>query len=601
MRLATCEIDGKERWGIVLRHPIRDEDWIFYPQDCEEVFMACAANRTNGMYGALRRFAPKGEGNAHEWPKTLRDFLALGEAGMEALRALERHLCVFLARGDRFAAETAGRPLTQVRLCAPIPRPRLMWGLVQNSPSFWRKNPQRHIANFMPQGHQRPIGSIIGEGGIWESACGFNVELGVIIGKRGRNIPVEQAMEYVAGYTVIIDGQINSFYERYFQQPGETAAQMHARYDDWYLDATCSWGGKMANAHCAVGPWIVTEDEVGDVYDLLVYTLQDGTVRDRSHTAGMSIGVERTIHFYASFATLEPGDIIHMGTMGTDGIFIAPGTRLGSESRFLAEIERIGRLSVRVLDTERGVDWREEKERQLPISPAERYYNVQGLDVLKEPWDVCKARHAFLCFGNCCDSERMEGMKPTPFPRFLSAPASCLGQGGPIALAPRAGRVALDMQLAFVVKKLTYRVQPAQADDYILGYCTAVCATDLSIRDQIVEPATPQERALSCVYGRWGDGYNVLGPLRSAPKSSACAFLEIEGMEPVQAEMSDYRHTPAQILSFISQGITLFPGDVVLCGRLGAQVFLSKEQHTQGLQIRAQIDGLMEVTTRICH
>ena len=594
MKLATALINQEEKWGIVLAHPQRNEDWLFFPAACERIFQRCAAHATNGMNGCLQSFAPTGD-----WPDSLEGFLALEERGMEKLRALERHLQMFLRRGDVFAIETAGWPLSQVTLCPPIPRPRLMLGLVQNSPSFWRKNPNRQIANFFPQGHQRPVGSLLGEGGTFGPVDGYNVELGVIIGKEGKDIPVEQARSYVAGYTVVIDGCHGRFWDSFFQGEKETRAEMCARLG-WHLDACCSWGGKKADARCAVGPWMVTADEIGDVYDLLVYTLENNVVRDRSHTAAMSIGVERTIHFFSTFLTLRPGDILHMGTMGTDGLFQDLPVPVTKDTLYQAEIEGIGRLSAHAVHPEKWGDWRCEEERRLPLSPAVRYLGARHQEALTEPWTMPMARHVWLCLGNYQASEGIEQMPATPYPRFLNAPASCAAQNAAeIRLAKRAGRLSVDVQLAFVVKRMACQVKLEDADKYIEGYCAALSVTDYSIYDQMIQPATPQEMSLSQVYGRWGDGYNDLGALGRAPTAGGKMKLTVQNKEALETTLAEYRHSPAEILHFISQGITLFPGDVILCGRLSGQISLHRNDCQNGCVVTAEIEGLPPVSTMI--
>lgn len=595
MRLASCMIGQEEKWGVIVKHPKREEDWIFFPEDSERVFQKCASNGTNGMFGCLRTYAPEGG-----WPKDMIGFLALEERGMEALRAFERHLMMFIARADQFAIESAGRRLADIKLSAPIPRPRLMWGLVQNSPSFWRKNPQRQIANFMPQGHQRPIGSIVGEDGVYDTTDGFNVELGVVIGKKGRDIPVEKAREYIAGYTIVIDGNTTKFWVDHFNVEGDTTRnEMRARFPDWYIDATTSWAGKKANAQCGMGPWITTEDEIGDVYDLLVYTLTNNVVRDRSHTAGMSIGIERTIHFYSTFATLYPGDVIHMGTMGTDGIFPVDGVEVGPETLYQAEIEGIGRLSIPAIDPAKGIDWRSEEEKHQPLAASDRYMIAHGLDELKQPWTADMVRHVWTCYGNYQDSERVEEMKPARHTRFLNGPGTIVRQNSDtIELAQRAGRIMVDPQLAFVVKKMAYKVSEAEAPDYIEGYGVMAAVTDYSIRDRIIEPATPQEKNLSIVYGRWGDGYNVIGTLGKCPAAGAKVTMQAGG-QVIETTLEEYRDTPAQILSFISQGITLYPGDVIICGRMSRQLEFAPEAYAEGIEVTAAIEGLDSVRTKI--
>nr|HML49537.1 fumarylacetoacetate hydrolase family protein [Clostridia bacterium] len=249
MKLATYLDQGQERWGLVLQNPWDGSDWIFPPRESVDILEKSAANGTNGMFGSLPDFHPQGG-----WPDSLAGLLALEEAGMALLSRLEKHLLRFWTQADRFALESVASPVAGVTLCAPIPRPRLMWGLVQNSPSFWRNKPERRIANFMPQGHQRPIGSMLGHLGIRKYVSGGNVELGVVIGKKGRDIPVSEAMRHVAGYTVVVDGQINGFYED-FDPLFPTSKELVEHYD-WFVDATGSWAGKMSDAHCVVGPYL---------------------------------------------------------------------------------------------------------------------------------------------------------------------------------------------------------------------------------------------------------------------------------------------------------------------------------------------------------
>lgn len=604
MRLVTYSKDGEENWGIVCRHPTREEEWVFSPGECCRIFELSASNATNGMYKSCPQLAPKGG-----WPDTLTGFLELEERGMEALRAFERYLLRFIAQSDAYAIESVSRPLKQTVLCAPIPRPRLMWGLVQNSPSFWRKNPDRRIANFMPQGHQRPIGSVLGDGECFKTAAGFNVELGFVIGKKGKDIPIERAMEHVAGYTVVIDSQVNTYYQG-FCQLSEPRDDMLKRLNSWFVECTCSWAGKKSDAHCVMGPWIVTKDEIGDVYDLLVYTLQNGVVRDRSHTAGISIGIERTIHFYSSFATLYPGDVIHMGTVGTDGIFIVPGDTFGPEDLIQAQIENIGRVSAHVVDIphdERAClsvgddrDWRDEAQKLMRFSPAARWYEARGLGVLKGEWAPDCARNVYTLFGNYIGSDKIEGIPETRVPCFLNGPATMIQKSGGITrVARRATTLDVGVEIGAVIKKLAVALTAEEAEEYILGYVAVISVSDRSFDEAIVEPATAQERGICQVYARWGDGYCTIGDIAPSVPPDAQMRLLANGKRPIVEEVSQYRHDAAAAVSFITTGITLFPGDVVLLGRTARRVALTPEEYENGVSVLARIDGVGEASTRI--
>ena len=323
MRLATFEFEGREAWGIVLNNPHEDRLWIYEPGKVDRQLQH-SATMTNGYSVCMPKFM---EGS--KWPDTLVDFLKLEDEGMDILQKLETFLVRFLEQSDNARMSFCGYPLEEVQLKSPIPQPRLMWGLVQNSPTFIRSNAQRQCTNVFPMGHQRPVGSIIGDGQMLYQPANtgnltYNVELAIVIGKKGRYIPVNKAMEYVAGYTVVNDFTMDC-YHKLMDTEGLGHYGMADKYD-WYVGSTMSWGGKMSDTHCGVGPWITTREEIGNVYDLLVYSKMNGMMRDRAHTAGTLIGVERVIQWYSSFATLYPGDIIHLGTLGTDGLRLTPDT-----------------------------------------------------------------------------------------------------------------------------------------------------------------------------------------------------------------------------------------------------------------------------------
>lgn len=285
MKLATFEYAGQESWGIVLNNPAEDRLWIYEPGKVDRQ-LQLSATTTNGYSVSMPKFMPNSE-----WPETLVEFLKMEEEGMEVLRKLETFLIRFLAQSDEARMMFCGHPVDEVQLKSPIPQPRLMWGLVQNSPTFIRSNAQRQSTNVFPMGHQRPVGSVIGHGQMLYQPANtgnltYNVELAIVIGKQGRYIPINKAMEYVAGYTVVSDYTMDC-YHKLMAQDGTDHYNIVDKLD-WYVGATMSWGGKMSDTHCGVGPWITTKEEIGNVYDLLVYTKMNGRMRDRAHTAGQA-------------------------------------------------------------------------------------------------------------------------------------------------------------------------------------------------------------------------------------------------------------------------------------------------------------------------
>ena len=119
--------------------------------------------------------------------------------------------------------------------------------------------------------------------------------MGVVIGRRARYVPREEALSYVAGYTVS-----NDVSERHFQ-----------------LDATVSGGqwskGKCCETFNPLGPWLVPADEV-DPGALGLRSFVNGEPRQDSTTADMLFGVAELVSHISQFMVLEPGDLLNTGT-----------------------------------------------------------------------------------------------------------------------------------------------------------------------------------------------------------------------------------------------------------------------------------------------
>ncbi len=601
MKLATFEFRGEEKWGFVMENPADGQLWVFEPAAVDSQLQE-SATTTNGYSVSMPEFMENSV-----WPDTLVDFLKLEDAGMDTLRRMEGFLKVFLEQSDEARMRFCGHPISDVRLCAPIPRPRLMWGLVQNCPTFIRSNPARTSSNLYPQGHQRPMGSVVGDGQLFvhpkdAGPLAFNVELGVVIGKKGRYIPVNRAMEYVAGFTVVTDSSTAGYMKA--MDTGSPDVYSAQASTDWYVGATMSWGGKMTDAHCAMGPFLTTKDEIGNVYDLLVYTKMGGHLRDRAHTSALLLGVERVIQWYSSFATLYPGDVLHLGTMGTDGLKLPEKFAYsGPDCTIDSEIERVGYLKTPVLNLN-CPDWRSGDDETVTMheSPAVRYYMKKGLGEIGEAreWKVENVPQFYTVFKNYKAIGPKEGLKVLKTPRFLCAPNTALGRSGQEAeLPPRCGSLEISVELAMVIKKLAKGVKAESAESYILGFLPMVSLTDSSFDDILVEPTTLQEKGLPLVYGRWADGFNAVAdtpvPMRVKDAFRKAMTLSAGG-QTVKNDTSEYICDAASVLEFISKYITLFPGDVITLGHTENRIRLSREEIADGTEIRGEIEDIGKVS-----
>jgi 2-keto-4-pentenoate hydratase/2-oxohepta-3-ene-1,7-dioic acid hydratase in catechol pathway len=135
----------------------------------------------------------------------------------------------------------------------------------------------------------------------------FEGELGVIIGKRARNVPAAEADNYVVGYTCVND---------------VTARDLQRKDGQWTR-------GKGFDTFCAVGPCVLLKDGA-DFAAMRVRTLVNGDVKQDGSVAEMLFSVNDIIAFISSFMTLEPGDLIATGTPPGVGP-LEPGSRVQVE------------------------------------------------------------------------------------------------------------------------------------------------------------------------------------------------------------------------------------------------------------------------------
>lgn len=144
----------------------------------------------------------------------------------------------------------------------------------------------------------------------------WEVELGVVIGKKAKYVSEQDALSHVAGYCVV-----NDVSERAFQ-----------------LERCGLWDkGKSCDTFSPLGPWLVTRDEIGDPQDLRLWLEVDGHRYQNGSTSTMVFGVQTLVSYVSQFMTLLPGDVITTGTppgvgMGQNPkVFLNPGqtVRLG--------------------------------------------------------------------------------------------------------------------------------------------------------------------------------------------------------------------------------------------------------------------------------
>ncbi|OZI77676.1 fumarylacetoacetate hydrolase family protein [Bordetella genomosp. 12] len=156
----------------------------------------------------------------------------------------------------------------------------------------------------------------------------FEAELAVVIGRGGRHIPMEQAKAHIAGYTCMAENSVRDYQKHNAQVTP----------------------GKNFDRSGALGPWIVTADEVPDPASLRVRSFLNGDLMQDGSVADLIFSIPALISYISSFTTLAPGDVIATGTPEGIGATRKPPRFLKPGDVFEIDIPGVGRLVNPVID-----------------------------------------------------------------------------------------------------------------------------------------------------------------------------------------------------------------------------------------------------------
>lgn len=150
----------------------------------------------------------------------------------------------------------------------------------------------------------------------------FEGELCVVIGRGGRHIPREEALDHVFGYTIMMDGSVRDYQKQHSITAGK-----------------CFWRSS------SLGPWIVTADEIVDPTELELTTRLNGTAMQTTTTDLMLYDIPTAISYISTWTRLAPGDVIATGTPAGVGARRNPPVWMKPGDTIEVEITRIGTLS----------------------------------------------------------------------------------------------------------------------------------------------------------------------------------------------------------------------------------------------------------------
>ncbi|MBT3788550.1 MAG: fumarylacetoacetate hydrolase family protein [Alphaproteobacteria bacterium] len=157
----------------------------------------------------------------------------------------------------------------------------------------------------------------------------YEGEIVLVIGKSGRRIPEDQALDHVAGVTIMNEGTLRDWIR-------------HAKFNVTQ--------GKNFDRSGAMGPWFVTMDEMPDMLDLRVTTRVNDEVRQDDTTASMMYPIPYLINYISTFTELHPGDIIATGTPTGAGARFDPPRYLKPGDVVEVEVEGVGILRNQIAD-----------------------------------------------------------------------------------------------------------------------------------------------------------------------------------------------------------------------------------------------------------
>jgi acylpyruvate hydrolase len=259
-------------------------------------------------------------------PADLRQFLAGGERAADGLRSL----AAAAASGGQ--ASTALRPLSEVRLAAPLPSASKIIAVGRN----YRDHAEEAAIDLpdVPRIFPKWPSTVIGPGDAIikpaaTSLLDWEVEMAVVIGRRAHRVSPDDALSYVAGYTIVNDVSARDIQ---FSKPEQLALAKNYR------------------TFTPMGPWVVTPDEFGDPGNAGIRAWVNDEIMQDSNTRHLIFDVPYLVSFLSSVLDLEAGDIISTGTPAGVGAFRNPPVSLQAGDRVRMTLGGVCELENPVVD-----------------------------------------------------------------------------------------------------------------------------------------------------------------------------------------------------------------------------------------------------------
>ena len=244
------------------------------------------------------------------------------QLGSESIELLALHV-----HSSLVSPETKFDLLNDAQLYAPVPRPGKIIGVGRNYADHAKETGVLPFEN--PRIIFKVSSSVTAPGAPVPrpnkvTKMDFEVELAVVIGGYGKDVPESEALSLVAGYTILNDLSAREF--QFDVSPAQTTF------------------AKSMDGFAPMGPWLVTRDEIPDPQALDISCWVNGTQMQHGHTADMLFPVATLISYISRYMTLEPGDVIGTGTPAGIGAFRQPPVYLQPGDHLRLEVSKVGTL-----------------------------------------------------------------------------------------------------------------------------------------------------------------------------------------------------------------------------------------------------------------
>jgi len=262
-------------------------------------------------------------------PNSVREILEAGQAGLEAAAA------ALQAHGDKAV------PLESVSLLAPVPNPKLILSVGLN---YWKHLEEMEgtpVPKY-PTAFHKARATLTGSGQPINvppqcpDMIDFEGELTVVLGKVGHNISADDAMDYVAGYTLANDVSARDWVGDVFKAEG-------------VFPSILAWErnihGKQLPGFTPCGPYLTTKDEIPDPHDLHMETRLNGEVMQSTRTDDMIFKIADQIAYFSQWYQCNPGDMITTGSPAGVGFGRDPKVFMKSGDVVVVEADGLGTLT----------------------------------------------------------------------------------------------------------------------------------------------------------------------------------------------------------------------------------------------------------------